>query len=168
MLTPVRGALVAMVLAAATALLPASAASANACATDRTTEYITPVTFHVEVGKFKKSYSRGQRVKVAVEVTRPAHQDPAGLGVTFDSPTAQPAAEVNVGVGLSVGRVFLPGYGRTNEQGKTTVSIRIERYVKPGSADVRAFAYRETVSTTCATVEEQGYRNLPNAFRVTG
>ena len=130
-------------------------------------EYVTPVTFHVAIGKFKKAYKVGDTVPVKVTVTRPAEEDPAGLGVAFERPATQPAAEVNVGVGLSVGRVFLPGYGRTNEQGKATVSVELERYVRPAKAHVRAFAYKEVLNTTCLTVEEQGYRDVPNAFKVT-
>lgn len=131
-------------------------------------EYVTPVTFHVAIGSFKKTYAKGKKVKVTVTVTRPAEEDPAGLGVAFERPVTQPAEEVNVGVGISVGRVFLPGYGRTDARGKTTVPIKLERYVKPGVAHVRAFAYKEIVTTTCLTVEEQGYRDQQNAFRVTG
>jgi hypothetical protein len=131
-------------------------------------EYLTPVTFHVQLGRFKKSYKVGDTVKVGVKVTRPAEEDPAGLGVSFERPATQPASDVNVGVGVSVGRVFLPGYGRTNAQGKTTVSVKLERYVRPATAHVRAFAYKEVVQTTCLTVEEQGYTDVQNAFKVKG
>lgn len=159
-------ALAALVMAAGS-LFPAPAASAGACARGAM-EYVTPVTFHVAIGKFKKSYKVGDKVPVKITVTRPAEEDPAGLGVGFERPASQPAADVNVGVGLSVGRVFLPGYGRTNEQGKTTVSVELERYVRPGTAHVRAFAYKEVLNTTCLTVEEQGYRDVQNAFKVKG
>jgi hypothetical protein len=130
-------------------------------------EYITPVTLHVEIGKFKKQYKVGDVVKVPVTVTRPAEEDPLGLGVTFERPVTEPAEEVNVGVGISVGRVFLPGYGLTKADGTTTVSIKLENYTPAAMAHVRAFAYKEVVYTTCLIVEEQGYRDHPNAFKVT-
>lgn len=156
-------------LALAAALLPASvsAAKSKGCAGGNAMEYITPVTLHVDIKKFPKQYKVGDVVKVAVLVTRPAEEDPLGLGVTFERPVTEPAGEVNVGVGISVGRVFLPGYGLTKEDGTATVLIKLEKYVPAAMAHVRAFAYKEVVYTTCLIVEEQGYRDRPNAFKVT-
>lgn len=155
-------------LALAAVLLPASSASAaNSKGCAGAMEYITPVTLHVEIGKFPKQYKVGDVVKVPVEVTRPAEEDPVGLGVTFERPVTEPAEGVNVGVGISVGRTFLPGYGLTKADGTTTVSIKLERYVPAAMAHVRAFAYKEIVYTTCLIVEEQGYADRPNAFKVT-
>ena len=130
-------------------------------------EYITPVTLHVEIKPFPKSYKVGDVVKVKVVVTRPAEEDPVGLGVGFERPVTEPAAEVNVGVGISVGRTFLPGYAMTKEDGTATVLIKLEKYVPAAMAHVRAFAYKEVLYTTCLVIEEQGYRDAPNAFRVT-
>ena len=129
-------------------------------------EYITPRTFHVAIKPLKKTYRRGDVVKVQVAVTRPAEEDPAGLGLTVDRPAEAPAQDVNVGIGVSVGRVFLPGYGRTAANGRVTVGIKLEHYVPSTVAHVRAFAYKEVVATTCLTVEEQGYRAVDRAFRV--
>ena len=160
-------------LALTGALLPASPVAAarrdGACAAgNKMMEYITPVTFHVDIKPFpKKTYKVGDVVKVKVEVTRPAEEDPVGLGVAFERPMVQPAEGVNVGVGISIGRTFLPGYGLTKADGKTTVMIKFEKYVPAATAHVRAFAYKEIVYTTCLIVEEQGYRDFPNAFKVT-
>jgi hypothetical protein len=143
--------------------LVATSPSAAACAM----EYITPTTLHVEIGPFKKTYRKEDVVKVQVTVSRPAEEDPVGLGIGFERPVSEPAPEVNVGVGISLGRVFLPGYGFTNEQGKTVVPIRIERYAPAKTAYVRAYAYKTQLETTCLTVEEQGYRTVPDAFKVT-
>ena len=129
-------------------------------------EYVAPVTFHVAIKPFKKTYKRGQTVKVGVTVTRPAEEDPIGLGVGIQRPASAPASDVNVGVGISIGRVFLPGYGRTDEKGQTTVAIKIEKYAPRAVAHVRAFAYKQVVDTPCLTVEEQGFRSQDNAFRV--
>lgn len=159
-----------LALALTAALLPAApvgAAIGKGCTTaDAMMEYITPVTMHVEIKSFPKQYKVGDVVKVKVEVTRPAEEDPAGLGVAFDRPMTQPAEDVNVGVGISIGRTFLPGYGLTKADGKTTVMIKLEKYVPAAMAHVRAFAYKEIVYTTCLIVEEQGYRDRPNAFKV--
>ncbi len=129
-------------------------------------EYITPFTFHVAIKPFKKAYRRGDTVKVDVTVTRPAEEDPMGLGVGTERPASVPASDVNVGVGVSVGRVFLPGYGRTNDAGKANVAIKIEKYAPRAVAHVRAFAYKEVFSSPCLTVEEQGFASRDNAFRV--
>ena len=144
--------------------LVATSPAASAC----NMEYIQATTFTVDVGSFEKSYRRGDVVKVKVTVSRPAEEDPVGLGIGFERPTTQPAAEVNVGVGISVGRVFLPGYGFTNAQGRVVVPIRIERYAPLKTAYVRAYAYRTALETTCLTVEEQGFRTVPEAFKVSG
>jgi hypothetical protein len=165
------GAVFAAVLTAALLLpAPAMAAKQAACGgrDNFMMETITPVTLHVKIGPFKESYARGETVKVPVLVTRPAEEDPLGLGVSYERPVAEPAEDVNVGVGISVGRSFLPGFGITNAEGKTTVLVRIERYVSaPKVAHVRAYAYKEVVYTTCLIVEETGYRDQPNAFKVT-
>ena len=156
-----------LVFAGAAALLPAAPATASSCTSaGGAMEYVTPVTFHVAIKPFKKTYRRGQTVKVGVVVTRPAEEDPVGLGLGTERPASLPAGDVNVGVGISIGRVFLPGYGRTNDKGQTTVEIRIEKYAPSAVAQVRAFAYKEILSSPCLTVEEQGFRSVANAFRV--
>ena len=143
--------------------LTATAPSASACAM----EYITPTTLHVDIGPFKKTYKKLDVVKVEVTVSRPAEEDPVGLGIGFDRPVSEPAPEVNVGVGISVGRVFLPGYGFTDENGRVVVPIRLERYTPAKTAYVRAYGYKTLVETTCLTVEEQGFGTIPEAFKVT-
>jgi hypothetical protein len=129
-------------------------------------EQLYPITLHVKIGKFNKTYRVGDKVKVEVLVTRPAGQDPAGFGITHPRPASVPAEEVNLGVGISIGRDFLPGYGYTNQKGRATVPVKIERYIKPGSASVRVYATKQRVNTTCLTVEEAGFGDVANAFRV--
>ena len=129
-------------------------------------EYVTPRTFYVQVGKLSKTYNRGDVVKVKVTVSRPSDEDPTGLGVPVERPTSAPAQGVNVGVGISIGRVFLPGYARTDANGVATAKIKLEKYVPSAAAHVRAFAYKETLQTPCLTIEEQGYRAVDKAFRV--
>lgn len=149
------------------ALLPATPVTAGQSEACSSNEMVTPVTLHVDIKGFpKKPYRVGQVVKVKVEVTRPAEEDPIGLGVAFERPFTQPAEEVSVGVGISVGRVFLPGYGLTKADGTATVMIKLENYTPAGTAHVRAFAYKEVVYTTCLIVEEQGFRDKPSAFKV--
>jgi hypothetical protein len=153
--------------ALAISLLPVmgSAAAADSCAARM--EYVTLNTLHVDVAPLKKSYRKGDVVKLKVRVSRPSENDPVGLGISMDRPFSEPAADVNVGVGLSIGRVFLPGYSLTDESGRATVRIKIERYAPSGKvAHVQVFAYMERANTPCLVVEEQGYEAMPNAFRV--
>src|SRR3712207_3378080 len=74
---------------------------AGACA-----ETVALKTFHLVVSGQKKTYKVGQTAKIVVQVTRPAHEDPAGLGVYQEPPESFPAENVNAGVGLRVGDVF--------------------------------------------------------------
>lgn len=155
---------IAAVIATAGVVAPARA---ETCAPG-TMETVNPRTFHVDIKPFKKSYAIGEVVPVEVTVSRPAEEDPVGLGVSYERPVSFPAEEVNVGVGISVGRSFLPGYGFTNARGKTTVKLLLARYIPHKTAHVRAFAYKEAFRSPCLAVEEQGYANHPNAFKVSG
>lgn len=154
----------AAVVVAACLSIPTASQASPACANVMESYY--PVTLHVQIGKFNKTYRVGETVKVNILVTRPSDQDPAGAGIYYPRPASVPAEEVNLGVGISVGRDFLPGYGFTNAKGRTTVRIKIERYIKPGAAHVQAYATKRRVDTTCLTVDEAGYRAVNNAFRV--
>jgi hypothetical protein len=158
---------IALVLAASVVAL-APTQPAGACSMrDQALDYVTPNTLHVDIKPFDKRYSRGEKVRATILVTRPAEQDPAGLGIDTPRPVTQPATDVNVGIGIVVGAAFVPGYGRTNNNGKVTVGIKLARYVPAGTATVRAYAYKQRANTPCLVVEEQGYRSKPNAFRVT-
>lgn len=123
-------------------------------------------TFHVVVDTPKEKYAVGQTAIVKVTVTRPAHEDPAGLGVPIDPPVSEPAEDVNVGVGLTIGRVFLPGFARTNADGEATIKIKIEPYVRPGWASADAYAWERQLETPCFTVEENGYRHVEKIFKI--
>jgi len=155
-------------LAVASSLLALTPVPASACgAGDGFFDYVTPNTLNVVIKPFHKRYARGDTVTVKVVVTRPAAEDPAGLGVPTERPVSQPASDVNVGIGINVRGAFLPGYGKTNEKGEVAVPVKLGRRVPAGTATVRAYAYKERLNTPCVVVEEQGYRTSPKAFRVT-
>lgn len=144
----------------------ATAAAAAPCA-PQAMEYITLNTLHVDVGKLKRAYSKGDVVKVKVTVSRPSENDPVGLGVSMERPVSEPAEGVNVGVGISIGRVFLPGYSLSDGDGKAVVKVKIASYAPAGKmAQLQVFAYKEQLNTPCLIVEEQGYEAMPNAFKV--
>lgn len=130
-------------------------------------ETISLRTLHIEAEVSKKKYKIGDIIKIPVEVTRPAEEDPLNLGIPMDRPIIMPAEDVNVGVGLIVGDVFLPGFGRTDENGQTVIQVRVERWVEPAPANATFYAWSIAAETPCARVEEYGFRPYPNFFNVT-
>ncbi len=167
---------IAMLLAAgvvATSVAAAPASSAAPCA-GRTArakagnmEVIGLRTLHVVMRAAKKSYERGDTVKVFVTVTRPAHEDPADLGIEFEPPASFPAEDIDVGVGITAGQAYFGGYGKTNAEGKATIRIKIESYAGKGWAVADGYAYREQADAPCFRVEEDGYTSRDRFFKVT-
>ncbi len=123
-------------------------------------------TFYVTVKPLAKTYKVGQVAKIHAVVTRPAHEDPANQGIPVDPPASQPAAGVNVGIGVRVGSVFLPGYGVTNDNGEVDVPVKLMPYTPAGIAGIEAFAWKNDIEQPCLTLQEDGYTQLPRAFSV--
>lgn len=151
-----------------------SASSAQACSSrsvrssmrSGALEVVALKTFHLVVKPIKTQYQVGDTAKIQVTVTRPAHEDPAGLGIQQEPPESFPAEGVNVGMGLRIGDVFLFGHAISNADGKAVVKIKIKSYTPSGMAMVDAYAWRTVADTTCAKVEEEGYRQMPDLFKV--
>jgi hypothetical protein len=122
-------------------------------------------TFTVDVTT-KKAYRIGGKATIDAVVTRPAHRDPLQAGPEFDPPASAPADGVNVGIGIHVGDVFVPGFGVTDENGKVTVTIKLPKYMKSGSASIDAYAWKIAVDSPCLTLEEDGFTHVDNAFKV--
>lgn len=161
--------LLASVLAVGVGASPAQACSGRSVRTQMRSgslEVVGVRTFHLEVKALKKAYKVGETAKIQVVVTRPAHEDPAGIGVQVDPPESFPAEDVNVGMGLRIGDVFLFGHAVSDENGKAVVKIQIKSYTPAGRVTADAFAWRTAADTTCAKVEEHGYRSMPNLFTV--
>ena len=123
-------------------------------------------TFTVEV-KTAKVYRIGGRAAVDAVVTRPAHRDPLQVGPEFEPPTSAPAADVNVGIGIHVGDVFVPGFGVTDQNGKVRVTIKLPSYMRPGTASIDAYAWKIQADSPCLTLEEDGFTHVDKAFVVT-
>lgn len=124
-------------------------------------------TFTVVVKPDAKSFRIGGRATVEATVTRPAHQDPLQTGPEFDPPASAPASEVNVGIGIHVGDVFVPGFGITDEDGTAKIAIKLPKYMKPGSAALDGYAWKIDADSPCLTLEEDGYTHMDGAFSVT-
>lgn len=144
---------------AASARTPAHAACGNF-------ETVQFRTYHVVMETDKKVYAIGDTATVHVKVTRPAHEDPLNNGIPIEPPASEAAADVNVGIGLRIGRVFLPGFGITDENGEVNVRIKLASYAPAGWATADGYAWQQVAQTTCATVEENGYKQEPRLFKV--
>jgi hypothetical protein len=144
-------------------LVTAAPSSAVPCGSMET---VALKTFYLEVKAAKKVYKVGQTAVINVNVTRPSDQDPVGMGVPMERPVTEPASDVNVGIGLRVGDVFLFGYGLTNGKGDTAVKVKIESWTPPGTGIADIFAWQIQLDTPCLRVEENGYRQTPGIFKV--
>ena len=130
-------------------------------------ETIRVRTFYIDAKTQAESYRIGSRAKIDVLVTRPAHEDPLDLDVEYEPPASLPAENVIVGLGVHVGDVFIPGFSRTNAEGKATISMKLPRYVKPGTASITVYAWNILHESPCLRIEEDGYMTYPEAFEVT-
>lgn len=124
-------------------------------------------TFYIDAQPRAESYKIGGSAKIEVTVTRPAHEDPLYAGVEIEPPASFPAENVIVGLGVHVGDVFVPGFSRTNAEGKATVSLKLPRYMKPGTASMTVYAWNVVHESPCLRVEEDGYATYPETFEVT-
>ena len=129
-------------------------------------EQVSLLTFNVELGKVKSAYRIGDVVPINVTVTRPAQEDPLGNGIPMERPFVEPAEGVIVGVGLHVGRVFLPGAAITDADGLARIRIKIEDYAPAGAkVDASIYAWKVIQETPCASVQEYGYKAAPSLFK---
>ena len=123
-------------------------------------------TYNLEVKADKSAYKIGETAKVHVTITRPAKEDPLNQGIPIDPPQSFPAEGVGVGIGLRIGEVFLFGYNVTDAKGHTLVKVKIASYAPPGNAYADAYAWKSALELNCLRVEENGYTQIPNIFKV--
>lgn len=143
----------------------ASAAAPVPCSS-RSMESVNLETLNMDVTTPAKTYRPGQKVLFDFTVTRPAGEDPLGQGIPMPQPTVQPAEGVMVGVGLAIEDVYLWGIGTTDAAGKSTITVKLPKYVKPGVGHVRALAQKKSAESPCLTVVETAYAQLSSAFKV--
>lgn len=129
-------------------------------------ETVTLKNFKIEAKPRKAAYSIGDTIVFDAKVVRPNDTDPFGLGVPMDPVDKMPAEEVNVGAGLIVNDVFLSGFAVTGADGKAVIKIKIEKYARPGIADVAFYAWKTQAETPCLRVEENGFRAYPEFVTV--
>lgn len=124
-------------------------------------------TFHVVAEPTAETFPIGSKARIDITVTRPAHEDPADLGIEIDPPASMPAEGVTVGIGIHVGDVFVPGFGVTDADGKVSIRVKLARYMKPGTASATVYAWNVLHESPCLRVEEDGFATYPEAFEVT-
>lgn len=128
---------------------------------------VTLYDLDVEAKPASKSSARGEVAKVNVTVKRPDDQDPAGEGHQWDPPHQEPASDINVGVSFHAGNVYMYGAGVTNDKGKATVRIKIERYAPPGQVYAEVGA-RNVVRQDCPDIYEVGYESYEKFIKIEG
>ena len=135
-------------------------------------------TLTIEMKPLKKSFKVGGWAEMAVTVTRPGPQDPAGLGVPIPPGVVppQPVEGAIVNAGAAVGGAYLPGTiaKPTDENGKGVVRVFMAKQAKPFApipADVNMYAYINypviSEAGTCVDPEEFGTLYREDAFKVT-
>ena len=133
----------------------------------RSMETVSLRDFWIEPKVKKKTYKIGETVTFPVHVSRPAEQDPFGLGIPTDPGSIGPVDGANIGVGLLVGDVFLPGFAITDAGGDAVIKVKIESYVKPAVVDAAFYSWKIVQDTPCLRIEENGFRAVASMFKIT-
>jgi len=141
-----------------TAALPAPADAAwdLRCRSARNFVY----TFTVETEWQKRVYAPGDKAKLTVTITRPAPEDPAGLGVPLGGPSIQPADGVDVSTAFQGFFPYVFDRSTTNTEGKVNLTLKLPKKTKPGPIDAYTYASKvhNANGPACSDVEEYGFR----------
>jgi hypothetical protein len=114
----------------------------------------------------KKTVKPGEKFTVDVTVTRPAHEDPVGNGMSFEPPTSLPAEDITVGLSIWVGeRTYFWQIGLTDAEGKDTLNLKVPANAEGGKALASASA-RHWIKSDCPDILEDGYTNYVNFVTV--
>jgi hypothetical protein len=123
--------------------------------------------FHVEAEWTKEVYRKSEKAEVTVTVTRPAHEDPADLGLPIDPPASAPVEGATVWTSVITGEYPYPyGYGVTDAMGQVHFKIPLKK-LEPGKWDVSHYADKWTNQGGCPDVEEWGYLYESPGFTLT-
>ena len=123
-------------------------------------------SLHVTATPSKKVVKPGDKFTVDVTVTRPAHEDPVGEGMTFDPPASLPAEDVTVGLSIWVGeRTYFWQVGLTDAEGTDTLQLKVPANAEPGKALAAASA-RHWIKNDCPDILEDGYTTYPKFVKI--
>jgi hypothetical protein len=127
-------------------------------------------TIEVEAKALTKVVKRGKVVKIEVRTYRPAQKDFATTGV--DLPPGlpmQPAGDMPFTLGVLTGNgyVYQNIANKTDSEGVRVVRMKLEKYHKPGAAELRVRAFLDHFPNgQCIEAQEYGYIEIKNAFTV--
>jgi hypothetical protein len=123
--------------------------------------------FHVETEWTKKAYRRSEKAVVKITITRPAHEDPLGLGLPpLTPPTSLPEEGVTAWTTISTNQWPPPyGYGATDALGQVTFKIPLKS-LKPGRYDAATYGEKWTNQGGCPDIVEWGSKADLPAFTV--
>ena len=106
----------------------------------------------------KRVFKNTVKALVTVTVTRPAPEDPLGLGIPLDPPVTIPVEGANVWTSVLTGRYPFPyGYGPTDANGQVQFKIPLNLLKKSGPYDVSHYASVYRNQGGCPDIEEWGY-----------
>jgi hypothetical protein len=114
--------------------------------------------FTVQAEWNKRVFKNTEKALVTLTETRPAPEDPLGLGLPVTSPMPTPVEGANVWTSVLTGRYPFPyGYGQTDADGKVRFKITLRLLKKAGPYDVSHYASVYTNQGGCPDIEEWGY-----------
>jgi hypothetical protein len=158
--------LLATSLVAALVAVPASTSAADTRKAACSAAVLVLRSLHIEVVPSKSVVRPGERFTAEATVTRPAHEDPAGNGITFEPPASTPAEDVTVGLSVYVGeRTYFWQVGLTDAQGKDTLKLKVPNNSELGTAYAMASA-RHWIKSDCPDILEEGYATYPEFVRI--
>ena len=171
--------LVTSVVVAASLLVPAAAHAADVTSTASAAgpapcraaaglggSVLTLKSFYVTAKPAKKVVSPGDKVKVKIKVTRPAHEDPFDQDIQLEPPVSTPEKDVSVGVAVWVGKyTYFWNMGITDENGEETFTLRIPEDSELGNAYAVASA-EKWLKRDCPDIVERGFHEYENFLTI--
>lgn len=104
--------------------------------------------FKLEAKWADKTVRVGETALLKVRVTRTADEDPVtddGIPYPTGRPMNEPAEDVELGLALFVGNVYLNGAGLTDADGEAEIPIQIRGFTRPGRGSTSLYGeYRLT------------------------
>lgn len=114
--------------------------------------------FNVKAEWNKRVFKNTEKALVTVTITRPAPEDPLGLGLPIPELVPVPQEGVTVWTSVLTGRYPFPyGYGVTDAAGQVKYAIPLKLLTKAGPYDVSHYASKFTNQNACPDIEEWGY-----------
>ena len=124
------------------------------CGSSRPTEVHA---FTVEASWQKRVFTNDETAAITLTVTRPAPEDPLGLGLPIDSPISIPVEGATAWTTVLTRYPYPYGYGETNADGKAKIRVPLELLKKPGPYDVTHNAEIWTNKDGCPDIHQWGF-----------